>query len=103
MNEKIIKISDYWVWATISWRNIWNKIKNNIKTYFNMWIIINLNFDWVEDVTHSFIDEVIWTYIQSDFEKSVTNFKFTNCNDNIKSTIKFVFMDRKAKLKKELV
>lgn len=97
MKEKIIKIKDYWVWSTMSWRNIWNKIKNNIKTYFNMWIIVNLDFSWVEDITHSFMDEIIWTYVQVDFEKSVKNFKFTNCNENIKSVIKFVFMDRKRK------
>ena len=102
MSEKIIKIIDYWVWTTMSWRNIWNKIKNDIKTFFEMWIIINLDFDRVENVTHSFIDEVIWTFIYEDFEKAVTNFKFINCNETIKSVIKFVFIDRKTKIKQEL-
>lgn len=102
MKEKVIKVFDYWVWTTMSWRNIWNIIKNDIKAYFDMWIIVNLNFDWVENVTHSFIDEVIWTYIQADFDKSVTNLKFTDCNETIKSVIKFVFMDRKSKVKEKL-
>ncbi|PZM85724.1 hypothetical protein DLH72_01500 [Candidatus Gracilibacteria bacterium] len=102
MKEKVIKVFDYGVGTTMSGRNIGNIIKNDIKAYFDMGIIVNLNFDGVENVTHSFIDEVIGTYIQADFDKSVTNLKFTDCNETIKSVIKFVFMDRKSKVKEKL-
>lgn len=89
-----ISIKKYIDWNIISWRQTWNKIKNDFLKYYEMWLKIDLNFEWIENVTHSFIDELIWAFIFYEVDKALEIFKFSNCNDNIKDFIKFVISDR---------
>lgn len=92
---KII-IKDYWVWSIMAWRNTGNKIKNTIQPYFDMWANIQLDFAEIENATHSFIDEIIWTFAEQDFEKTLEKIRVINANDYIKSSVRFVLADRKT-------
>lgn len=91
-----VRIKSYIDWNIISWRTTWNKIKNDFLKYYEMWIKIDLNFEWIESTTHSFIDELIWAFVFYDVEKALWKIKFSNCNENVKSVIKFVVYDRSA-------
>ena len=93
-NEYEIMIKNYVNWGTISWRPTWNKIKNDFLKHYEMWIKINLNFNWIENVTHSFIDELIWIFIFHESARALEIFKFTNCNESVKNNIKLVIADR---------
>lgn len=59
-----------------------------------MWIKIDLDFNWIDGVTHSFVDELIWAFIFYDAKRALDILKFSNCNDDVKSVIKFVIADR---------
>ncbi len=96
---KTIYIKNYSKWSSISWRNTWNKVRKDLVSFYDMWIKINLDFSWIENVTHSFIDEVIWIFVYYDYKKALEIFKFSNCNEDIKNTIRFVFADRKNESK----
>ena len=43
-------------------RNTGNKIKEKMKTYFDIGVKIILDFADIENATHSFIDEIIGTF-----------------------------------------
>jgi len=64
-----------------------------------MWININLDFTWINNTTHSYIYELIWAFIFYDGNIALKRIKFTNCNENLKSIIKFVIVDRYNKEK----
>ena len=94
MKEYKVKIIDYIDWNIISWRPTWNKIKNQFLSHYKMWIKINLDFTWIENATHSFIDELIGGFIFHETQRALSIFKFSNCNNSIKNIIKFVIADR---------
>jgi hypothetical protein len=98
--EKTIKLTDYVKWNWVSSRQIANRIKNDFWQFYDMWIVINLDFTGIENTTHSFIDELIWIFIFDNSKKATEMLKFSNCNDYIKWIIKFVFADR-IKTKKQ--
>jgi hypothetical protein len=89
-----INITNYVNSDSVFWRTAWNKIKRIFNQYYEMWIKVNLNFEGIKSVTHSFIDELIWAYIYYDSEKALEKIKFTNCNSDVKTMIKFVVSDR---------
>lgn len=89
-----IKIIDYTNWNLVFWRTTWNKIKNIFNPYYELWVKVNIDFYGIKSVTHSFIDELIWSYIYYDLEKALERISFLNCDDDIKTMIKFVVNDR---------
>lgn len=89
-----IRISDYWFGSTMAGRNTGHKIKQKIRPYFDMGIKTIMDFDGVENATHSFIDEIIWTFASEDFGKTISKIKVINANDDIKTSVKFVLADR---------
>ena len=96
MDKYKVKIKSYINGVIVSSRQTWNKIKNDFLKYYEMWVKIDLNFEWIENVTHSFIDELIGAFIFYESEKALEIFKFSNCNVSIKEIIKFVVKDRSS-------
>lgn len=94
MKTKNIRIIDYIYWDSVYWRPKWNEIKEEIIKYYEMWIIVNIDFFNIKSVTHSFIDELIWAFIFYDAEKALERIKFKNCSNDIQNMIKFVVRDR---------
>ncbi len=92
----MVEIKKYSWWKVASSRknavNIINKEKINFKKN------ITFDFIWVEVASHSFIDELIWVYVE-EIWKIPNNLKFKNSNDYIKEQIKFVITERLNKIK----
>ena len=93
---KQYKIKSYINGVVVSSRQTWNKIKNDFLKHYEMWIKIDLDFEWIENVTHSFIDELIGAFMFYESDRALEIFKFSNCNDSIKEVIKFVIKDRSS-------
>jgi len=96
MKKYEVKIRDYIDWVMVSGRQTWNKIKNDFLKHYEMWIKIDLDFGGIENVTHSFIDELIGAFMFYESDKAIEIFKFSNCNESIKEVIKFVIKDRSS-------
>lgn len=96
MKKHEVKIRKYVDWVMISGRQTWNKIKNDFLKMYEMWVKIDLDFEWIENVTHSFIDELIGAFMFYESDRALEIFKFSNCNESIKEVIKFVIKDRSS-------
>jgi hypothetical protein len=102
MNSQIIKILDYTNSSSVFWRTKWNTIKKEILKYYNIWVVVTLDFKDVFSLTHSFIDELIWAFFLYDHEDALEKIKFKNCSDDIKKIIEFVIIDRLSLGKKQI-
>lgn len=91
----IIKIRKYSWWkVAASRKSAINIIKKENIDYNNQDIIFD--FKKIETITHGFIDELVWPYIE-EIWKVPTNIKFQNCNDYITKKIKFAINHRLSK------
>lgn len=92
----IVEIKRYTWWKVASSRKNAVKIINQEKINFDNSIIFN--FCWIEVASHSFVDELIWPYIEK-LWKIPNNLKFKDTNDYVKKQIKFVITERLNKVK----
>ena len=102
-NSKNIKISEYVSWNAAFGRFKWNEIKQKIAQFYEMWVVVVLDFKWLKTVTHSFVDELLGAFVFYDWDKALDRFSFINYNDDIKSVITFVIKDRLQQSKKKEV
>ncbi len=87
----IVKINKYSWWAVASSRmNAQNIIKNESIDFKNK---IIFDFSWIKVASHSFVDELIWVYVEKVW-KIPNSIWFKNCNDYVKEQIKFVITER---------
>lgn len=78
----------------VYWRPTWRNIRNVFIQEYKKWKRINLNFKWIDTVTHSFTDELIWVIIYFDWEKALNKLSFKWCNNETEKMLKFVIQDR---------
>ncbi|MDD3302102.1 MAG: STAS-like domain-containing protein [Candidatus Gracilibacteria bacterium] len=96
MKKHEVKIRKYVDGVMISGRQTGNKIKNDFLKMYEMGVKIDLDFEGIENVTHSFIDELIGAFMFYESDRALEIFKFSNCNESIKEVIKFVIKDRSS-------
>ena len=91
LNNMIVKIKNYTWWVVASSRKSAVNIIKIENINFNDNIIFD--FAWINVASHSFVDELIWVYVEKLWQVP-KNIWFKNCNDYVKEQIKFVITER---------